>query len=127
MPYFGGLFSLAMLALWIYCLIDAIQTDEALVRNLNKMIWIILIILVPVVGSIAWLVAGRPENAPFPGAESFPRSTSARRRGITPRAPLGPEDSPEFMSGLDERTEQLKRWEDDLKRREDELRRREEE
>ena len=49
-------------ALWVFCLVDAIGVGAARVRNLPKVGWIILILLFPLVGSIAWLVAGRPED-----------------------------------------------------------------
>jgi Phospholipase_D-nuclease N-terminal len=51
---------LVLLALWLFCLIDAIATDEYRVRNMPKTIWVLIVLLVPTVGSIAWLVAGRP-------------------------------------------------------------------
>lgn len=49
--------------LMIYCLIEAISTDEHAVRNLPKVAWVLLILFFPLVGSIAWLVAGRPQRA----------------------------------------------------------------
>ena len=67
-----------VLALIIFCLIDVIQTPEDGVRNLPKWGWIVLIIIVPLIGSVAWLVAGRPQRprtagwrygAGFPEAE----------------------------------------------------------
>ncbi len=47
----------------IYCLIDLITTGEYAVRNLPKTLWLLLILFFPLVGSIAWLVAGRPQRA----------------------------------------------------------------
>jgi hypothetical protein len=43
-----------------FCVIDLIQTPESEIRNLSKWGWLVLIIILPLVGSIAWLVAGRP-------------------------------------------------------------------
>ncbi|MFB9376320.1 PLD nuclease N-terminal domain-containing protein [Kineococcus gynurae] len=54
--------ALLELALLVFCLIDCIQTDKDRVRNLPKVAWIVLIILLPLVGGIAWLVAGRPQR-----------------------------------------------------------------
>jgi hypothetical protein len=51
------------IVLLIFCLIDCIQSDSLLVRNLPKIAWILLIIILPLVGGIAWLVAGRPLRA----------------------------------------------------------------
>jgi Phospholipase_D-nuclease N-terminal len=53
MPYGGGLVGLALLGLWIYCIFDVIATEEALVRNLPKLLWLVLVIIVPDVGAIA--------------------------------------------------------------------------
>lgn len=49
--------------LMIYCLIDLISTDEHAVRNLPKLVWLLLVLFFPLVGSIAWLAAGRPQRA----------------------------------------------------------------
>jgi len=114
------------LALLIYCLVDCIQTDESRVRNLPKVGWILLIIILPIVGGVAWLVAGRPKG-PVPGGSAFGpaagRSGSARSGRP---APVAPEDDPAFMRGLEhpdpEKERLLAQWEADLKRREEQLR-----
>jgi hypothetical protein len=121
----GGLVGVAILFLWIYCIVDVISTEEALVRDLPKLVWLLIVIFLPTVGSIVWLVLGRPQNAGLK-----PGDTSSRPPGFRPsgsRPMLGPEDSPDFMSGMDERTRKLRQWEQDLRRREDELRRRKDE
>lgn len=56
MPYFG----LIMMALWVFCLIDVITADESEIRYLPKMVWLLLVLFIPLVGSIVWLLAGRP-------------------------------------------------------------------
>lgn len=113
----GGLVGLLALGLFVYCLVDVITTDEALVRNLPKLVWLLIVFFLPLyVGPLAWLLLGRPERAGFkPGDTNYRRSR-----------PLGPDDSPEFLAGLGPDRERLSKWEEDLKRREDELRRREE-
>jgi hypothetical protein len=117
-----GLPVLLEIGLFVFCLIDAIQTPAQEHRNLAKGLWIVLIVLVPLVGGIAWLVAGRPQRV------------SAEHRTLDPEyergrpAPLAPDDDPAFLAGLrpvDREHEQaLGRWEADLRRREEELRRR---
>lgn len=121
MPFAGGLFALAALALWVYCIVDVISTDDSQVRNLPKLLWLILVIFLPTVGSIAWLILGRPQNASFVPGDQGPRSRPASGRRFVP-----PDDSPEFLASLDERSRELRKWEEDLKRREDELRKRRE-
>ena len=48
--------------LWVYCLVEVIQTPEGAIRNLPKTMWLLLVLFFPFVGSVAWLVAGRPET-----------------------------------------------------------------
>ncbi|MEE3125942.1 MAG: PLD nuclease N-terminal domain-containing protein [Actinomycetota bacterium] len=50
----------------VFCLIDAIGTAQP--RNLPKWAWIVMILLFPLLGSIAWFVAGRPQPTPPPSA-----------------------------------------------------------
>ena len=50
------------LALSIYCVIDCVRTDEHTVRGLPKLVWVFVVLLFPLAGSIAWLVAGRPSD-----------------------------------------------------------------
>ncbi|HRW17623.1 MAG TPA: PLD nuclease N-terminal domain-containing protein [Dermatophilaceae bacterium] len=95
------------LAVLVYCLIDISQRDEREIRNLPKMWWVVLVILLPIIGGVAWLVAGRPQ-----------------RYGYPPARPLAPDDDPEFLRRLRQETEterRLREWEDDLARREQEL------
>ncbi|MQB01398.1 MAG: hypothetical protein GEU78_14085 [Actinobacteria bacterium] len=115
------MFFLAALALWVYCIFDVVSTDESLTRNLPKIVWLMLVIFVPTVGSIAWLVLGRPVDAGFTPGDPRPRIAPPRR---SQRA-LGPDDDPRFLADLGERRRRLEGWEEDLKRREEELKRRE--
>ncbi len=111
---------LLVLALIVYCLIDCIQTPDAEVRGLPKWAWIVLVVLLPLVGSIAWLVAGRP-----PRGEGAPRRVPwpAGRSGY-PTAARGPDDDPDFLHDLSSglRTgsvpddDALREWEEDLRR-----------
>lgn len=117
----GGLVGVALIALWAYCIFDVISTDEALMRNMPKVLWLIVVIVLPTVGSVAWLLLGRPLGAGLrPGDTSTYSPPRSRPR------PLAPDDDPQFLARLDDETKRLKAWEDDLKRREDDLRRRDE-
>jgi Phospholipase_D-nuclease N-terminal len=122
-----GLPVLIELGLLIYCLIDAIQTPAHEVRNLPKAAWVVLIVLVPLVGGIAWLVAGRPvggraRHVPWPSGPTAGLPEYERPR----RGPVAPDDDPAFLAQLrkvdDEHEQTLRRWEEDLRRRERELR-----
>lgn len=123
-----GVPALLEIGLLIFCLIEVIQTPADEIRGLAKGWWIVLIVVVPVVGGIAWLFAGRPlrqrdPNGWRPGS-GFPEYQRSNRR-----APLGPDDDADFLREIrqvnNEQEETLKAWEADLKRREAEQRRRE--
>ncbi|MGZ4627702.1 PLDc N-terminal domain-containing protein [Oryzihumus sp.] len=78
------------LALTIYAVIDCIQTDQEAQRNLPKLAWVVLILLFPPIGAIAWFVAGRPR-----------RGYGDRGRGPgRPGTPLGPDHDPHFLRNL---------------------------
>lgn len=82
---------LVPLAMAIYAVIDAIQTEDTRVQHLPKLIWILLILLsAPTgIGAIAWFVTGRQ------------RGTQNGRRGPNyPSAPRGPDDDPDFLRDL---------------------------
>lgn len=61
MPY---VFSALTLLLMIGALADIITRDQLGVRYLPKLVWIILVILIPLVGSILWFIVGREYAAP---------------------------------------------------------------
>lgn len=113
------------IGLLVYCLIDCIQTDEADARNLSKSLWVILIILLPIVGGVAWLVAGRPldgrgrRQVPWPATQTagFPEYER-------PGRPVAPDDDPDFLLALRaerDRERRLDEWEAQLRAREAEL------
>ncbi len=119
------------LALVLFCLIDCVQSDEHRVRNLPKWAWIVLIILIPIVGCIIWLFAGRPTRASAGGGVAWPTKTAGFPEYERPRQrPKSPDDDPEFLRSLKkantEHEDLLRKWEEDLKRREDEARKDEE-
>ncbi len=73
------------LALMIFSIIDCSRTAESNIRSLPKWAWLIIIIFVPAIGSIAWIIAGRPQG-----------NGRGRRKGkIVP-----PDDNPDFLGKL---------------------------
>ena len=106
-------------ALWVFCLVDAIQTPEGEMRNLPKTIWILLVLFFPLAGSVAWLVAGRPEGARRPRAyeRSVPDFPEYDRPGRA--AAIDPDKDADFLRQVRERAEeQRKRHEADRRARE---------
>ena len=105
----GGFF-LLLLALDVFCVIDLIQTPERQVRNLPKIAWLLLNLLFPPIGSIAWLVAGRPESGPRAASayeRSMPHYPEYDRPGRA--AAATPESDEEFLRRVRERAEEQRR------------------
>ncbi|MEV4808332.1 PLD nuclease N-terminal domain-containing protein [Micromonospora avicenniae] len=120
-----ALLFVAQIILAVCALISCLSAEEGQIRALPRVAWVLIILFFPLVGSIAWFLAGR-EKVPGPGAGGPTRWTPARER---PRQ-LAPDDDPEFLKSIAERSrrddqELFRRWEDDLRRREEDLRRRE--
>src|SRR5690242_21274247 len=84
----GGLFGIVLLAFWIWALIDCIASDSKAVRNLPKAMWIVLVLVLPDLGSFLWVLLGRPLRT----REKRSADYSA------PRRPIGPEDQPSYSS-----------------------------
>ena len=55
----GVVFSILLLALMIGALIDIITRRDDQVNHLAKVFWIILVILLPLAGSLIWFLVGR--------------------------------------------------------------------
>lgn len=55
------LFPLMVAALFVYALVDCIKVpDDSMYQNGNKLIWVIVIVLVPLIGPITYLLIGKP-------------------------------------------------------------------
>ncbi|RNL63063.1 PLDc_N domain-containing protein [Nocardioides marmoriginsengisoli] len=112
---------LLVLALEVFCVIDVIVSPEEKVRNLPKIAWLLLVLIFPFVGSIAWLVAGRPQLAPGGGRSPYERQAPTFPEYDRPgrAAGLTPESDEEFLRKIRERAEEQRRKAaEDKKRRE---------
>ncbi|MFD6754828.1 MULTISPECIES: PLD nuclease N-terminal domain-containing protein [Micromonospora] len=120
------LFFLVQVVLAVCALISCLSAEEDDVRHLPRIAWVLMILFFPVIGSIAWFLAGRKRNPAGGGVFSGGAQPVVRR----PARPLAPDDDPEFLRSIEERSRQedqelFRRWEEDLRKREDDLRRRE--
>lgn len=113
MVLFGGAFGVVALAVWIFCIVDAVTTPRDQVRNLPKFAWILVVLFLVDVGSIAWLLAGRPWNqramarSGGSGGGGF-ASVGGQQRRQSAR-PTNPDDDDEFLATLKLRTEEQRR------------------
>ena len=70
--------------LTIYSLIDCARTPETQIRSLPRWAWLMIIIFVPGLGSIAWIIAGKPGG-----------DTRGGKKRVIP-----PDDNPDFLKKL---------------------------
>jgi hypothetical protein len=113
-----GLAFVVLFMFWIWALLDCIATDSAMCRNLPKPMWILIVLLLPDIGSLLWVLLGRPEKASWrPGSIDY----------ASPRRPIGPEDAPRYSTTpiiTDRRSQELdaelERWEREKSRPKDE-------
>jgi hypothetical protein len=124
----AGIIGIGFLILWFYCLYDVITTDEAIVRNLPKVVWFLVVLLLADIGSILWLALGRPQI--WTRQVHDPKRYGTSRLRTAPSAPSASLDaeSLDHLSPIVRHREEQTRlhmWEAQLQRREEELRRRE--
>jgi hypothetical protein len=62
LPFFA--IGIAAFVVWIWTLIDAIQVpDDSMFRAGNKLIWVLVIVVGGIIGSIVYLAVGRPSDS----------------------------------------------------------------
>jgi len=57
---FGGAIGLLCLALWIWMLVDCLTNDG--IPGSEKVAWVLVIFLLPLIGSLIYLFVGRPKR-----------------------------------------------------------------
>lgn len=102
-------FAVVTLALVLYCVVDVLTSDEYAVRNLPRLGWLLLVLVFPFVGSVAWLVAGRPRTAsrPAPGERAVPAFPEYDRPGRMAASDAAADE--EFLRGVRERADEQRR------------------
>ncbi len=52
-------FSVLIFVLFVVAIIDAITIDKSRVKFLDRFFWIVIVILIPAIGSLLWFIFGR--------------------------------------------------------------------
>ena len=119
MPF---LFSILVIALMIGALIDIITRDDSQVRFLPKMVWLIVVILLPLIGSILWFALGREYSEaglriPRIQRERRPRPASPQPQPAAP--PVDTRTTEQQIADLDREIEEWRLREEIEKRKRD--------
>lgn len=80
--------AVVVLTLVVYALVDCARTKRYDVKVIPKAVWLLVIVVVPVIGALAWLLAGRQRGPAQP--------PSKRTR------PIAPDDDPDFLWNLEQ-------------------------
>jgi hypothetical protein len=105
MLFADGALGLLLIGLWLFCIFDVITTPEIAMKHLPKLVWLFLVLILPDVGSVIWLVAGRdrawktsrPSRASTAGFPEYDRPGRA--------VAANPDDDEAFLRGLRERAD----------------------
>ncbi|WP_230985503.1 PLD nuclease N-terminal domain-containing protein [Microbispora oryzae] len=90
---------LALLAFWLYCLLDVITTPGQEMMTLSKPLWVLIVVVLAALGGLFWLFLGRPPRV----REIVYGPMAARARASHHETPRGPDDDPEFLRRLERR------------------------
>src|SRR3954452_3945485 len=128
------LLPLIVFALFVFALVDIIVRPNDEVRHLPKLVWILIVILLPLVGSILWFAVGR-EHASASSPRPTLRMPRPAERGTAPSpatafpttAPAGDDahSTEAQLAALEreieaaERDLRIRRLEEELRRRND--------
>jgi hypothetical protein len=116
--------SVVTLLLVVGALVDIITRSEWQVKHLPKMIWILLVVFLPLIGSILWFLIGREYSTP-PGEIFTVRPTASEHPDQWSQAPAAgrPESTEEQLLRVEreiefhEKQARIARLQADLDRR----------
>lgn len=132
----NGILLVVEYGLAVFCFVDIVRSSEAAVPWMPRWGWIIAVLLFPLAGAVAWLVAGRQRRAKLrtdgptadAGDQQALAEATAAVRGVKAGRLGSLEEDAALLAHLwdvnDEHERTLHRWEEDLCRREEALRQR---
>ncbi|CAO1649424.1 PLDc_N domain-containing protein [Salinibacterium sp. NSLL150] len=100
MPRLLVVLAFAIVAVDVFSIVDVILTERSRVRAMPKVLWIIVILLLPVIGVVLWFMLGKARSA-----------NSGQTRTVAP------DDDPDFLRKMrrqEEQDERIRRLEQEL-------------
>ncbi len=104
MPF---LFTLITIALMVFALVDIIRRDDSQVRFMPKFVWLLLVVLIPFLGSVLWFALGReyPEGGIQLGRPARRETTSG-----SPVATAPPPDTRSTEQQIADLDREIEEW-----------------
>ncbi|WP_251446670.1 MULTISPECIES: PLD nuclease N-terminal domain-containing protein [unclassified Microbacterium] len=103
----GLVFSILVLVLMVGALIDIITRRDDQVKHLPKVFWIILVIIVPLAGSLIWFLVGREYDGE---GIRLPRPRERRPASPAPSAPSPPADTRSTEQQIADLDREIEEW-----------------
>jgi hypothetical protein len=104
-----GVLGIALTLFWVYTVLEVITSDASRVRNLPKLTWVFIVILLFDIGALAWWVAGRPQgparSLPYKGNAGVPPEYDRPGRATA----HNPDDDAAFLAQLRARAEEQRK------------------
>jgi hypothetical protein len=100
MPRLLVVLAFALVAVDVFAIVDVILTDRKRVRAMPKVLWVLVIVLLPVIGVVLWFLLGKARSV-----------KSGRNRAFAP------DDDPNFLRNVrvkEEQDERIRRLEQEL-------------
>jgi hypothetical protein len=94
----------AQIALAAVALISCLSAEEGEIRALPRIAWVLIILIFPLLGPMAWFFAGRPVPAARPAGGSWRAGGGGLPERERPRQ-VAPDDNPEFLRSLNPKRE----------------------
>ncbi|MEV7633501.1 PLDc N-terminal domain-containing protein [Microbacterium sp. NPDC089318] len=116
MPF---LFTLITIALMVFALVDIIRRDDSQVRFMPKFVWLLLVVLLPLLGSVLWFALGReyPEGGIRLGRPT--RRDSAPQPPVATAPPIDSRTTEQQIADLDREIEEWRLRQEIEKRKEE--------
>ncbi|KAE8764367.1 PLD nuclease N-terminal domain-containing protein [Georgenia thermotolerans] len=95
-----------LLAIVIYAIIDCIRTPkDSVPTGIPKTVWVLLIVIFPGLGALAWLLVSRIARSESSGSARAGGAAGGwspePRRPARRSGPVAPDDDPEFLARLE--------------------------
>lgn len=107
--------SLLIIGVMVFSLVDVIRREEFQVKHLPKTMWIIIVILLPLIGSVLWFTLGRVYAEDGPRMPR-PSRAAAPAPAPAPTHPRDPRSTEQQLADLEREIEE-DRLRDELRRR----------
>ncbi|MGB3374570.1 MAG: PLD nuclease N-terminal domain-containing protein [Microbacterium sp.] len=103
--------SLLVVALMVFALVDIIRRDDAQVKFMPKFVWLLLVVLLPFIGSVLWFGLGReyPDGGIRLERPARPKRSRTAAPPV-PTAPMPPRDTRTTEQQIADLDREIEEW-----------------